>query len=982
MMFIPRLLVCGVLSLSCLVPCLAADSAVSCTGDVTESGGPTRALGLYKPGRPVPLEEGFRDPPAISRVQCWWQLAGSAVTRQEITRELEEFKAKGMGGVTVKDTGPLMPRDEHTAHIKDIPFMSEPWLDMFAHVVSECERLGLVCRSRSGSGWNEGGPWIPLEMSTKILAFAKSEPITGPAKFAGEIPQNEKNLPAADVRKNDNLFVLAVNGRGETVVNLTDKVGPDARLVWDVPEGSWTLLSCVGRPSGKKLMSASERGDGLHHDHLNAEAADLHLRMLGGRMFDKLGGFENTAFDGFNSDGFEFGIPTWTPGLVQMFQKRCGYDPVPYLPVLAGYDLGETGQRFLYDFRTTVSDLIVENFYRYASTWCRSRKTAFEAQGVGGPSHRLPMDLIEACGAVDIPMGEAWAHGRSYAKIASSAAHAYGKRLVGLEYGTQKEWFFAPTPALLKMRADESFLLGANYLCLACVDYTPPEAGSPGWVHSQPCRIGLQQTWWPLARPFFDYLARCCFLLQSGTNVASVAVYNSFLTRQGMLWLAPDDDNLSTYPRQYGFDFVSDDLVQNHMRVQDGRIMLASGAAYQVLSISPPVLSSAGLERRPKPFKEVRVAMPLETLVKVRDLVRAGATVVWAGDPPTRSPSLRDSPQSDAEYASVAKELWQDRRLIKLDKDDPAELAALLDKSPQPPAWRVADDVPLRVVHRRTADADIFFLVNRSVLDDYPNMTELLAARNKDTGQMYDVFKDGKTIDASVLFRIQGRTPEFWLPQRGEIKPAPWKQTPGGLSVRVVLPPQASVFVVFRNSPTLPGENKTGSPDHATGVPALQSIDGPWDLEFPPGWGAPTRITLSQLKSWTELSDPNIRHFNGIATYRTTFMLSEASEKHAAAILDLGHVAAICEAWLNGERLGIAWCPPYQFDVTGKLHPGQNDVEIRVVNTWHNRLVADASLPKGKRVTRMYPEARYNRYRGRSLVNSGLVGPVQIIACP
>lgn len=482
-------------------------------------------------------------------------------------------------------------------------------------------------------------------MSTKVLTSAKSTAIAGPVRFSGAIPQAEKNPLTGDALKRGSLFVLAVKGQGETVVNLTDQVGPDATLAWDAPEGSWTLLSCIGKPSGRKLASASDAGGGLHHDHLSAEAADLHLRMLGGRMFEKLGGFENTAFDGFNSDGFEFGIPMWTPGLIRVFQKRCGYDPVPYLPVLAGYDLGETGQRFLYDFRATVSGLIVENFYRYSSTWCRSRNIAFEAQGVGGPSHRPPMDFIEACGAVDIPMGEAWAHGRSCAKIASSAAHAYGKRLVGLEYGTQKDWFFAPTPALLKMRADESFLLGANYLCLACVDYTPPEAGSPGWVHSQPCRLGLQQTWWPMARPFFDYLARCCFLLQSGTDVASVAVYNSFLARQDMLWLAPDDDNLSTYPRQYGFDFVSDDLVCNHRRVQDGRIALTSGAEYQVLYISPPTLSSAGLERRPKPFMEARAAMPLETLTRVRDLVRAGATVVWAGDPPARSPSLKNSPR-------------------------------------------------------------------------------------------------------------------------------------------------------------------------------------------------------------------------------------------------------------------------------------------------------------------------------------------------
>ena len=188
MMFTPRMLVCSVLSLFCLETTIFAGSAATRTADPAESGGPTRALGFYKPGQPVPLEEGFRDPPAISRVQCWWQPPGSPFTKDEITRELEEFKAKGMGGVTIKDTDE-MPRDEHTAHIKDIPFMSEQWLDMFAHIVAECGRLGLICRSRSSSGWNEGGPWIPPEMSIKTLVFAKSQPLQGPTTYSGPIPR-------------------------------------------------------------------------------------------------------------------------------------------------------------------------------------------------------------------------------------------------------------------------------------------------------------------------------------------------------------------------------------------------------------------------------------------------------------------------------------------------------------------------------------------------------------------------------------------------------------------------------------------------------------------------------------------------------------------------------------------------------------------------------------------------------------------------
>ena len=727
-------------------------------------------------------------------------------------------------------------------------------------------------------------------------------------------------------------------------------------------------------------MSTSASGGGLHADNLSAAAADLHIREFMERMRTRVGGFENTAFDGFNSDGFELGIPTWTPGLRQFFMQRCGYDPVPFFPLLAGYDLGQAGQRFLYDFRTTVGDLIVANHFSHYSAWCREHGVAFEAQCVGGPSHRHTHDFLTACGAVDIPMGETWIHGRAYVKMASSAAHTYGKRLVGLEYGTQKAWFYAPTPALLRMRADESFLLGANYLCLPCVDYTPPEAGYPGWVHSQPGRLGLGQTWWPLSRPLFDYLARCCFLLQSGKPVASVAVYNSFHSRANMLWLSPDDDKLSSLPRQYDFDYVSDDLLVNHMRVEDGRIVLPCGTRYEILYIPPAVVSSGGMGPQPTTFTEPRVDMPLESLLKIRDMVRQGATVVWAGELPTRSPSLKGQPDADMNYEAAIRELQADRRLTRLPEHNWNALVPMLAKSAQPPAWQLSADVPLRFVHRRLPNADIFFITHRGVQENYKDMTDLLWARKMDSGAIvHQLFAETRPVETSVTFRIKGRRPEFWWAESGRIEPAPWQETPEGVSVTVKLEPYASVFVVFRDAAS---DERQAKSDKRQAAGNGQTIEGPWELRFPAGWKTPEKVTLSSLKSWTEMEDIEVRHFNGIATYSTTFTVAQDAREGKKAELDLGRVADICEVWLNGQRVGIAWQAPYRVDITDALRSGENRLEVRVTATWHNRLVRDAALPKAERVSRMYPEARYTRFKGRNLIESGLLGPVRLILGP
>ena len=931
---------------------VAQTTAATCT----ETAGPTRALGLFKPGDAVGLEEGFRDPPSISRVQCWWQCHGSAFTKKEITRQLEEFKAKGMGGVTIKDTGASyketlsMPRDEKTAHIKDIPYMSPQWLDMFAHIVAECGRLGLICRSRLGSGWNEGGPWVTPEMSSQMLAFVKSKPITGPGKHAGLIPTAEDGSPTAKALESGEAFVVAVPDAGGERVDLTDKVSEDRKLTWDVPEGTWTLVCCYGKPSGVLNMSTSPSGTGLHHDHLSTAAADLHLKNVAGRMLARLGTFENTAFDGLNSDSWELGNPTWTPGFRQAFIARRGYDPVPYLPVLMGVEeqghrgfsdskmsskLSEKELCFLFDLRTTASDLIVENFYRHVSRWCRAHGVAFEAQA-GGPVV-VPKDLIEAQGAVDIPMGEFWLQRFMGVKVASSAAHAYGKRLVSLESLTDTTFtaehnHISTRPALMKGRLDEAFLLGGNYLTLAVVEYSPAEAGLPGWVHNCGPHLNHCQTWWPMARPFFDYLARCCFLLQSGRNVAHVAVYHTFRSGDDPRWFEPGN-SLSKWPNQFAADYVGDDLVQNHMGARDGRIVLTSGASYQVLCVVPT----------PRP------TMPLATLVKIRELIRQGATIVWLAKPPDTAAGLTNYPQCDVEFRTILKDLQESGQFVTLAKQDYACLVPIVEKSPDPPSWQVADDAPLRFVHRRTSEADIFFVVNCSE----------------------------EPVDTPVGFRIKDRAAEFWIPQTGAIEPAAGRSADDGSTcLTIKLPPRGSIFVVFR------GRGDATSPERkpAGETSAAIAIDGPWEVEFPEGCGAPPKATLDTLKSWTEMDEPGIRHFSGIATYRAQFTCPHAArDDHLAATLDLGRVAEVSEVRLNGKPMGVSWHPPFRLDITDELRVGENRLEVRVANLWHNRLVGDAALPKPERVTRMVPETHYSRLRDKDLMDSGLLGPVRIV---
>lgn len=158
-------------------------------------------------------------------------------------------------------------------------------------------------------------------------------------------------------------------------------------------------------------------------------------------------------------------------------------------------------------------------------------------------------------------------------------------------------------------------------------------------------------------------------------------------------------------------------------------------------------------------------------------------------------------------------------------------------------------------------------------------------------------------------------------------------------------------------------------------------LPGPWTVRFPSGLGAPETIRLDELLSWTEHADPGVRHFSGTARYETSVELSPDWLKAGRRVyLDLGSLWAVGEAWLNEKPLGVVWKPPYLVDVTAAARAGENRLVVEVANTWSNRLVGDAALPKAERLTRT--NVLHNNgqlWKNVALLPSGLFGPVRLV---
>jgi hypothetical protein len=165
---------------------------------------------------------------------------------------------------------------------------------------------------------------------------------------------------------------------------------------------------------------------------------------------------------------------------------------------------------------------------------------------------------------------------------------------------------------------------------------------------------------------------------------------------------------------------------------------------------------------------------------------------------------------------------------------------------------------------------------------------------------------------------------------------------------------------------------------NVTVLPTALEIAGPWEVRFPPKWGAPASVVLPSLASWTDNANEGVRHFSGTATYVKEFELPAGTPGAGHRLwLDLGEVREVAEVSLNGRDLGVMWKPPFRADITAAAQPGKNRLEVRLTNLWPNRLIGDQRLPQAQRRT----WATFNPFTADSpLLPSGLLGPVTVRA--
>ena len=717
------------------------------------------------------LSSQFASPPASARPWVYWFWNNGNVTKAGITADLEAMKRAGIGGVIIMDVVERFAPPPGTAD-----FMNAEWQELFRFAVSEAHRLGLEINMTNGPGWcGSSGPWITPELSMQMLVSTNLG-VDGPRLFSGILPQPDTDSHRAHdgfsstvkfVDFYKDIAVLAfpemTNGvvAPETVLNLTSNVDANGTLNWQVPDGKWIIERIGHTTTGSSTRPPVKGGNGLECDKLSREAMDVHFTNMMRKLIESVGPLAGSTLTATHIDSWESGSQNWTPEFREEFQKRRGYDPTPFLPNVLGDQgvrctIGDAAvaERFRWDFRQTISELLAENYVGRLEQLAHEHGLRLTLEG-----YDLPFgDEATYTQRADEPMTEFWATGASQnltkGRQMASVAHIMGRNIVGAEAftsGDSEQWKFHP--ATIKALGDNEFSQGVNRFVIHRYAHQPYLNRFPGSTMG-PWGLHYErtQTWWEMSGAWHEYLTRCQFMLRQGMFVADLCYLRPELPYQTYFTPVPE------VPVGYKFDECSTEALIARMSVKDGRLVLPDGMSYRLLVLP-----------------ENSTLMTPALVGKIKQLVEAGATVY--GPQPTASPSLTDFPKCDEEVSRQAAEVWGDCDGTTVTEHafgkgrvvwgpPLSSVLAQLQTSAD-----FVSSVKLNWIHRQVGDTEVYFVANGTAA----------------------------AVEALCQFRVKGLRPELWNPETGETTPMTAYQVNGAdISVALRFEASGSVFVVFR----------------------------------------------------------------------------------------------------------------------------------------------------------------------------------------
>lgn len=769
------------------------------------------------------LKSGFADTPAEARLRCYWWWLNSMATKESITRDLEEMKAKGYGGASLVDAGSSNYQVARKTPAGPV-FMSPEWMELYKHAVKEADRIGIELSVNTQSGWNPGAPSVTPEFALKKIVWTEVD-VTGGKAISMELPQpvmklmyrdvlvqaipkkegapvqneaidnwkkktfNEKIgwkgvYPLHELREDYDGDGKMIAIRKDEIIDLTANY-KNGKLEWNAPKGEWTIIRYGYTCTGAKTSTNSDGWEGLSVDHLNPAAFELFSKTVITPLIKTAQSVGNSV-KYLQTDSWEMDLVSWTNHFPAEFKKYRGYDMTGYMPVLAGRIVGNRSEsnRFLHDFRKTIGDCVADNHYRLFYQLAHENGMGIHPES-GGP-HSAPVDALMVMGISDFPQGEFWAMANTHrikdderlsVRQSACVAHTNGKRFVAAEGPTSIGPQWERSPMDLKGNIDRVFCSGVNRIVWHTFTSSPKEFGLPGNEYFAGTHLNPNVTWWKQSKDFISYLDRSSYLLQQGLFVADVLYYYGDDV-PNFVFLKEDLPELKA---GYDWDKCSKDVILNRVSFDGGKIVLPDGMSYRVMMLSP------------------EKAIDLNVLRKLEQLVTQGMTLI--GPRPIEATGLTNFPQADQELKEITNRLWgkTDGQNLKENRCGKGrviwgqgvnEVLAGMDVQPDFEFKGTHPKTAIDFIHRSTNDQEIYFVANRFAQMKY-----------NDFEYRYLTTLPDRYEQVECSFRVTGKVPEIWNAITGETEEVlVYREENGRTILPLLFEPEGSKFIVFRNT--------------------------------------------------------------------------------------------------------------------------------------------------------------------------------------
>jgi hypothetical protein len=903
------------------------------------------------------LLESFSNPPASSRafVRWWWN--GNRVNEKEVLRELDLLQEAGFGGVEINPI--KMPPITKEPEQEQLEWLSPQWIQVLKTACIGARERGMIADLLVGSGWPFGGKFLKPDQTIERMAVNYKD-LKGPMDLIISVGELENDLPAdylSDSLERHSPRKLSFIRLIPTKINSVDQIiniptnGSNSELLIRVPEGSYRLAWGVLQKGYREVVHGTPGAEGPTMDHFNPEVVQAFLsRLL--EIEKELGIPLAQLIRALFADSMELAGSNWCHDFESEFLKRCGYSVDPYLPFVLYYEQDpypfpiadkifmDSILRVRYDYTRTLVDLFHERFTATFQKFCTDHGLLCRYQAYGIP---WLIGILDGYMQVDIPESNNWFYSQGtkpddedyftwskehgymiWNKYASSGGHLRGKKVISCEAMTNTAGVFQASLSTIKQAGDMNFITGITHSVLHGYNYSPPEAGFPGWV-----RYGTyfseHNTLWPHFKKWIDYDARVSAVLQMSDPVIDIAI------------LPPEADNWSKHG-----------LIRQKFHTEPWYVFeLWQGISQNGSScdyVSERILQEASAEKGllkygPMCYNTLILAsiksLELKTAQAIDHFVAQGGKLIIVDPAIIRTSSLKGRENDEAIQKFLAKwTLQRDHVTIVNAPDAGTDLAIwtgqLFKSAKHEPDMLIHQpNQSLYQIHHKFINRDLFFITNTNRRSD---------------------------VKSELSMDLKGKSLWKWNPENGRVTRMGFDKN----TVEIELNPLESCFLMVEPAPD--SDNKKPDQSEPGKVGSLK-IESEWNVEFHPVEGQPFTRQFKELTDFKESADPAIRNFAGKVIYKTDFELSDSTFN----CLSLGEVnEGVTQIIINGTSLGSKWYGRHDYVIDSCLKLGTNEIEIIYTTLLFN-------------YCRSLDIVEAKRWIGkRDLIANGLLGPIAL----